>query len=378
MSAGTIAPDGAVADRTDGGDGRSAERTHVVCVGTNIPEELISARGLVPTYVTGTLVDETPEADEYLEGKYGAEFRSVLQSLLDGAADTAALLVFDRRFRDLFYYVKEMVRLGWLPALPPVHLFDLILSRAVDATAFNLDQVRRLDDVLGRAAADRVPDVPLADVVDADNAWRAEVRQLLDLRRRRRVTGVEAFDALSRRRSMTRSEHARALAELNGRLTAAADDMPAGPAVLLATGEPLYHDLLHRAVEATGAIVVAEDSEWGSRLAGDDVQEASHAALRDKYWADATGPELRPFEARAAWLLGAVEQYRPQIVVIWIPPSDVLFGWDYPRLAEHIRAAGVQPVLLRTDVLNDTDLEATITELSRALDDVRHAEGTVR
>ncbi len=347
----------------------------VVCVGSNIPPELITARGLIPTYLTGEIVSKTPRADEYLEGKYGAEFRSILQQLLDGVADPATLVVFDRRFRDVFYYVKEMVRLGRLPQLPPVYLFDLIISRSVDATKFNLQQIRQLDDVLALAAAGRSGQ-PLAAVVKADNAWRAQVRRLLDHRRARRIAGLEAFGALSAVRWLGRTEHGRRLAGLNDRLAAAPlGGRVSGPAALLVSGEPLYHDRLHRAVEAAGALVLGEDSEWGSRLAGGDVAEGSYGALLERYWTDATGDELRPFPARIAWLMEAVTMYRPDVVLLWIPPSDTSFGWDVPRLAGQVRAAGAHPVLFRGDVLSGVGLDAAVSELSRALADTTGAAG---
>jgi hypothetical protein len=33
-------------------------------------------------------------------------------------------------------------------------------------------------------------------------------------------------------------------------------------------------------------------------------------------------------------------------VIFYIPPGDLAFGWDYPRLAELVRARGLQSLLL--------------------------------
>jgi benzoyl-CoA reductase/2-hydroxyglutaryl-CoA dehydratase subunit BcrC/BadD/HgdB len=337
----------------------------VICVGTNIPEELISAHGLIPCYLTGEVLDETPQADSYLEDKYTSEFRSIMQQLLEGAANPARLIIFDRRFRDIFYYVKEMIRLGLVSDFPPVHLFDLILSRSVQQTAFNLQQVRLLDDAIQQVADERTAE-SLWSVIGAANTWREQVRHLLVHRKAERISGVGAFNVLSAVRWLGRTEHGRRLAGLND--TLAASPLSAGsssPTVLVASGESLYHDRLHRAVEATGARVLGEDSEWGSRVAGADIADASDSALVDKYWADATGSELRPFPARAAWLIEAVGEYHPDVVVLWVPPGDTTFGWDIPRLIGRVRAAGAEPVLFRGDVLSDTSFDAAASELDR-------------
>jgi 2-hydroxyglutaryl-CoA dehydratase, D-component len=338
----------------------------VICIGTNLPEELIVAHGLTASYLTGELMDKTPEADAYLEGKYTAEFRSIMQQILDGAANSARLIIFDRRFRDIFYYIKEMIRIGLLPGLPPVHLFDLILSRSVQQSAFNLGQLRLLDDALQHAAQDRAGE-PLPSVIGAANAWREQVRRLLEHRKAQRISGVSAFNVLGAVRWLGRAEHGRRLAELNDTLAASPRSRGSSfPTVLLASGESLYHDRLHRAVEATGARVLGEDSEWGSRVAGTGIADTSYGALIDKYWADATGSELRPFSARAAWLTEAVAEYRPDVVVLWVPPGDTIFGWDVPRLIRHVQSAGAQPVVFRADVLSGTGVESAAAELGRA------------
>lgn len=342
------------------------DATTVVCVGTNIPVELVVASGLRPVFLTGAPLAATPRADEFLEDRYGAESRTVLEQLLGGVADNAALLVFDRRFRDIFYYVKEMVRLGWTPNLPPLHMFDLILSRSFDQTPFNADQLGRLGSVLARVAG-ALPGAALEDVIREHDEWRAEVRRLLDFRRRGLIDGLAAFRALSARRVLDIAEHHSRLAELNARLAdldATATDIDC-PRVVLLPGEPLYHDRLHAAVREAGGLVVAEDSEWGARLAGSDIGAGS--ALLTKYWQDATGAELRPFEARANWLRTALAEYRPDVVVVWVPPSDVSFGWDVPRLLETIRDAGTRPVVLRSDVLSDSDFELAVTQLREGI-----------
>lgn len=340
----------------------------VVCVGATVPRELIAARGLRYVPLTGRAVSATPAADRYLEGGYGLEFRSILEQLLSGMADRAALIVLDRRFRDIFYYLKEIVRLGSAPGLPPLHMFDLLLTRALDVSEYNREQMRLLDAQLLRRGGQRDTE-QMEQACREAGAWREEVRRLLAHRRHAVVNGVAAFRALSAVRTMELDDHRAALAALNADLESAVPD--GRPRALLLSSEPMYTDWLHAAVEAAGVIVTAEDSEWGTRLAGGDVDSGTDPleALLQKYWFDARGPELRPFEARASWLRSALAEYRPDVVVVHVPPNDHYYGWDYPAQLPLIQDAGARAVLVQSAALHSAEAAEATDAVRRALSD---------
>jgi hypothetical protein len=139
--------------------------------------------------------------------------------------------------------------------------------------------------------------------------------------------------------------------------------------VLLA-GAPVDAPVLHQAIESHGAVVVAEAGPWGSGAAGDDVRvdDDPVAALADKYRADSFGPRT-PVGALRRWterMLADVDA-----VVVWLPPYDAVFGWDYPALRELLDARGVPHVCLRgdqDDALAPADharLEAMVADASR-------------
>jgi len=241
-----------------------------------------------------------------------------------------------------------------------------LLTRALDVSEYNREQLRLLDAQLqrrgGRRNAER-----LGHACAVTDAWRAEVRRLLAHRRRAAIGGAAAFRALSAVRTMEIDDHRAALAALNSTLTSAVPDQR--PPALLLSSEPMYTDSLHVAVEAADVVVTAEDSEWGSRIAGGDVGPGDDPldALLRKYWTDARGPELRPFEARAAWLRAALAEYRPDVVVVHIPPHDRHYGWDYPALLPLIRDAGARAVLVQSATMQDAGAAEATTAVRRAL-----------
>jgi hypothetical protein len=64
-------------------------------------------------------------------------------------------------------------------------------------------------------------------------------------------------------------------------------------------------------------------------------------------------------------------------VIFYLPPSDRVYGWDYPYLRDELSRAGVASTVVRTDVLDAEGRQAAVhaveefvTELGRA-----HAQG---
>ncbi len=110
------------------------------------------------------------------------------------------------------------------------------------------------------------------------------------------------------------------------------------------------HLRLHAAIEAGGAVVVAEDDAWGSRFAGRDVPEDSPDLLEavfEKYFFGVPSPRQAPASARDEWLRAELGRGGFDAAVFYIPPEDQWFGWDYPRLRALVEDAGLPSLLLR-------------------------------
>jgi benzoyl-CoA reductase/2-hydroxyglutaryl-CoA dehydratase subunit BcrC/BadD/HgdB len=260
------------------------------------------------------------------------------------------------------------------PALPPVILFDLLQSRGAEVRTYDAARTRQLFEELSTAAG-RTPSVDsLHREIARANAARAAARRLTALRRIvPRAAGAEVFPWLVAFWDM-QPEPFVAAANDAARAMAARPAL-AGPRVLLA-GAPVDGPELHVAIESHGAIVVAEVGPWGSGPAGDDVRvnEDPFVALADKYRADAIGTRTPAAALRhgIARMLDEVDA-----VVVSLPPDDVVFGWDYPRLRDLLLARGIPHVCLRggqhqTPTADErAGLEAMVAAASR-LQEARH------
>jgi hypothetical protein len=330
----------------------SLEGAAAVVSWPSVPVEIVRAAGLKPVVVRGgaSSAGATPAADGHLEpGIFPSRLRRLVDAALTGRLSGAACIVVPRTSDPdykCFLYLREFVRLGISPTLPPVLLFDLLQSQGPDVPAYNAARTRALLEALA-AATGRQPS--LDDVrheITRTNRARAAARRLLTLRcGELRITGTEVLPLLGAFWNLPPEEYA-ALAE------EAADDIArraplAGLRILLA-GAPVDGPALHAAIEARGAIVVAETGPWGSDMAVDELDAGDDpiAALAARYHTYTIGARtpagiLRASTARALEGVDAV--------VVSLPPDDSVFGWDYPALRDLLAARRIPHICLHGD-----------------------------
>jgi benzoyl-CoA reductase subunit C len=331
--------------------------------GPTAPAELALACGLFPLRISAPHGIATPMAAHYLDSVIARDVQIVFECAMRGDFEFLDLLVLTRGEDKLFYFLKEMVRLGRAPAVPPMHMFDLMGSQRAAVRDYNLQNFDWLIAALERASGRRITDEQLRSCVRLTNRCRELQRQLLAQRWAGRVRGVEAMQVIGAGFYMHPSRYAPALEHYLQELEAAPGLKPA-PRLLVASSEPLSHVSLHRRLEEAGGLVVAEDDPWGSRAPGDDIASAGEPkeALLQKYWHDTAHAGVSPREARQSWFLAQIQRLELDAVIFYVPPGDHQFGWDYPRLAAQVKAAGKLSLLLRNDAAEGAAVAALIRD----------------
>jgi benzoyl-CoA reductase/2-hydroxyglutaryl-CoA dehydratase subunit BcrC/BadD/HgdB len=330
---------------------RASGRKVVVRVGSAIPVELIVAAGLTPFLARADRARPAPIAAEYIDDIVPPETHALFEAAANGVFDGVELLVLSRAYDKLFYYLKEVYRLGGMPGLPPLHVFDLMQTPRKAVASYNAGRLHELRARLERSAERKITDADLREAIGACNRVRARQRMLLDLRWSGDVDGVTAMQLIGAGYFMHPDDYAEALEQFLVELPS----MPRRPPcrrLLLATSEPLSHVALHEAVEHAGGTIVAEDDWWGARAPGGDVRTdlAPMEALREKYCTDAVTEHFYPVEERLAWFEETARRDDVDGVIFYIPPSDLQYGWDYPRLRDLVQRAGKPVLLIRQDV----------------------------
>ncbi len=329
-------------------DAKQKERG-VVLSWPSVPIEIVRAAGLSPILARGGL-SATPMADAYLEpGIFPKRLRKLAEAALSGRLSSAARIIVPRTSDPdykFFLYLREFMRLGIAPTLPPVLLLDLLQSQGPDVRSYNAARLRDLLHELAKVNNRMVTLDDMRHEITRANLARGAGRRLVSLRRGMpRITGAEVFPLLGAFWTVDPETYA-TLA------SAAADEIGrrsplAGPRVLLA-GAPVDGTDLHSAIETRGAVVVSEIGPWGSGAFGADVvcDNDPITALADKYGADAIGPRTPAPQLRAS-IVGLLDDV--DAVIVSLPPEDTTFGWDYPELRNLLQNRGIPHVCLSGD-----------------------------
>ncbi|HEX8967541.1 MAG TPA: 2-hydroxyacyl-CoA dehydratase family protein, partial [Chloroflexota bacterium] len=254
-------------------------------LGPTVPTELILASGRLPILVAAEMGAPTPTAEIYMEPVIAPETKSLFEIAISGHLQGFELLVLSRPYAQLYYYLKEVYRLGRAPKLPPLHMHDLMQSQRDAVRAYNWGQTRALLGRLERLSGNRITEDSLRAATTLTNRVRSLQRQLIERRWSSDVSGVAALQVIGAGYFMPPEAYAETLEryltdlrpdpELSGR-----------PRLLVIPSEPLSHLHLHQTLEGAGASVIAEDDWWGSRAPGSDVLPTGSAleGLFVKYW----------------------------------------------------------------------------------------------
>ncbi|HWA20813.1 MAG TPA: 2-hydroxyacyl-CoA dehydratase family protein [Caulobacterales bacterium] len=321
----------------------------VARVGSAVPAELILAAGFMPVLVAADRSRAAPTAAKYIDDVVPPETHALFEAAAQGDFDEVELLVLSRVYDKLYFYLKEIYRQGLLPGLPPLHMFDLMQNRRAALTRYNEDRLLDLRLRLERAAGAPISDAALREAIVLCNRARAAQRALLDLRWQGHIDGEAAMQAIGAGYFMHPADYAEALEGYLAQLHAGKG--AARPRLLLATAEPLTHTTLHEAVERAGGRIVAEDDWWGARAPGGDVSLdlPPMEALLAKYCFDTATADSYPVEDRLAWFEEAAQRSDVDGVIFYIPPSDLQYGWDYPRLRARLQEQAKPFLLIRQD-----------------------------
>jgi hypothetical protein len=321
----------------------------VVISWPSVPVEFIRAAGFKAVLASGS-PEPTPAADTVLEaGIFPSRLRQLVEFALTGRLSKLAAIVLPRTSDvdyKCFLYLREFARRRIGAALPPVLLFDLLQSRGPSVREYNAQRARALlDQLAGLSGRHQAAQAVGSEVEDA-NLARHAARRLMSLRTGSpRVGGTEAIPMLAAFWQQSAREYA---SHANAATDTLATRSPlAGPRVLLA-GVPVDSPQLHAAIESHAATVTVEISPFGSDVAGPDIATDTDpfAAITDWYAQHITTPRTP-----VGTIVDRVEQCLVGIdaAVLCLPPEDVTFGWDYPRLRALLARRAVPHIVIAAD-----------------------------
>jgi benzoyl-CoA reductase/2-hydroxyglutaryl-CoA dehydratase subunit BcrC/BadD/HgdB len=325
------------------------DRPIVGVTSNTVPWELLRAAGFDPVLLSPRR-SHTPRADRYMENVFSARVKAVFDLLLSHDAASLSAVIIPRTSEQehkLYLYLREVVRFGAEHAPEPI-LYNLLHARSPEAQTYGLERTRDLGTTLERLSGRSIQPEALSAAVAEGNAARQVIRELLREREcsAPRLSGTDALALIGAWYFMGRTEYAllarEALREIQTRPPLE------GPRILI-KGSPRDTPDFCAAIEAHGAIVVAEDDWWGSRAAGSDIDATGDPiqAIFEKYYFDAPSPRVFPSEIADAWFQRKASEVDG--VIFYLSHEDDVVGWDYPRLRAFLDERAIPHVMLRTE-----------------------------
>lgn len=336
-----------------------------------VPDELIVAAGMLPFRLAGIPEDGFPGVERYVDCRPEPfTFRyprlgsvaSMLEQLLSGRLDFLDYLVVPHT-RTVVAAMKTQLDLARRddPGLriPELFYLDKAHSGQEIAAAYErtvIDEfVAQLEAWSGSPLRD---DQVARAIVDAEEHRRLLARVV---ERRRavpaRLDGVSAHQVFSTVATMPRDEHAHLVRAL---LAEPEREFP-GPRVMIG-GSPQPDDRLVRAVERTGAVVVAEEHCWGERAAEARLSGTDRDALARRHTERPACSISFPLEREVSACVRRARDARADLVVFHVYTGDVFELWSVPAKRAALAEAGIATVSLA-----EQDFQATPADVEAAV-----------
>lgn len=340
---------------------KSQGRQVVGCLGSDVPEELLIAAGILPVRVCGDPEANLEAADRYIERAFDPVVRSQFMRIVDGSYSYLDHLIISNSSDALvrvFYYLRELRRIEPSLPIPDLYFFDFLHTRYRTSALYNRDRARDLKRVVESWCGRPIAATDLAEAIATCNENRRSLQELAAFRApgAPRVSGVQALQVIGASMFLPREEHSRLLRTF---LTEA-DENPALPGIrLFVTGSVQDHVQFYELVESCGAVVVGEDHDWGTRHFAGEIDTAADPidGIVDHYHLRQPSAHQATVSERVKALVEQVSAADAQGVIVFIYEADDAPSWDFPEQRKALEAAGIPMLLLDRQPYQLEDIE---------------------
>lgn len=243
-----------------------------------VPEEIVSAAGLLPWRITGTWNEAVPRAQVYRPSMTCRFCTHVLESFLNGELDfidgmaTTQLDDDFRRLWDVLHYIKK-----------PPYSYIMYLPHTVSNTTFGMwkKSVRDFKEQMEEYSGNKISADKIHQQIKIYNKMRSLLREVYLLRKGKNpaLTGAEVLGITTSARIMPREVFNEMLESVLPYLKGRKVDNVAGKSRIFMGGEWLDHPGYVKLVEECKAVVVMDEFDTGAQYFWDDVEDDNNNPL---------------------------------------------------------------------------------------------------
>lgn len=284
---------------------------------TYVPEEILSAAGIFPWRITGTWREAAPLAAAYRPEMTCRYCSHVLESALTGELDfldgVATTQVDDdfKRLWDVLHYIQK-----------PPFSYIMYLPHTSSKTTFRmwtksvLDLKKAVEDWTGKS----IKEEDLLQQIQVYNKMRDLLLKVYSLRKRENpgLTGAETLGITTAARVMPKEKFNQELETLLPYLEIRKGTFKRTKPRLLMSGEYLDHPAYVELVESSGAAVVMDDFDTGSKYFWRNVNgslENPWQSLADRYMHKPGTARMANWNEQAEQLMKWIQEFNASGVV---------------------------------------------------------------
>ncbi len=341
------------------------------------PLEILTAAGVVPIRLKGTVSEAITRADAYMETMVCPFVRNVFDTALKG-------------------------KYGYLDGMVLPHQCDSI-DRTYDVWSYNLGFpywhfinyphvtddpsieftneilrifIRSLEKFTGKTIADQ----ELVDAIQAHNENRKAMRELYDLRKEDvpRISGTEMMKVLVAAMSLPVDESTALVRSVIEEVKQRSSTSKSRTARILLAGDQIDDLAIVNAIEGGDAFLVMDDLSMGSKMYWGDVDVTADPVqgITERYlkklkfpttFVSEGGTYAENLEARFGHLKRYIEQFRVNGAILFIYKYCDPYGFEVPAMKSFIESTGT-PVLYIEDEYSTSSLGRVKTRIEAFLE----------
>jgi benzoyl-CoA reductase subunit C len=319
-----------------------------------VPQELLSAAGLHPFRLFPFPGERITKARAHLHVDTSSIFRAIWDQVLKGRYPFMDGVVLPESCETVTYFAP-----GWKYHRPDdfvVAVAGVRFSKSPNALHFLCKDLAYLAKAVEKLSGTSISEESLAHAIGIYNKNRELLRRINDLRKSESpaLSGVEALKIAMVSHIMDKEENNQMLETLLEELKKR--DRRVKPGARLMLSGPCITDVrLLETLEASGALVVADDTNMGSRSFCYDVETDGNPfmALANAY-ATIPCPFCTAADTRLAYILKTASDYGAEGVVFAVEKACEGEKMDFPYLEREITGKGGLPVtFIETEYLCD-------------------------
>lgn len=323
-----------------------------------VPVEILTAAGVVPVRLKGTVSEAITKADAHMETIVCPFIRNVFDSALKGKFDFLDGLVLPHlcdstdRTADIWNYSLQ---------LPYFHFLNVPHVTDRPSLDFMKEILRIFIKSLEAFTGRKISDADVAQAIKEHNQNRRAMRELYTLRRFEvpLVSGVEMMRVLVAAMSLPVKESTALIEAVIKEARGRTPKPEARRARIMIMADQIDDVAIAEIIEGAGAYLVMDDISTGSKMYFTDVDVSADPiqAIADRYLrklklptlVDSGNTYLQGLESRFGHLKRYIDDFKVNGVILVVYRYCDPYGFEVPAVKKFVESAGPQVLYLEDE-----------------------------